>query len=84
MPLSQITRIPDEGLNAKLTPANDNFNPTIRSIESLEAESVLAQRDYTRPRKRNKLGLIVALCVGILAFLVLKLAGAISVGPFVP
>jgi hypothetical protein len=40
--------------------------------------SILKQSDYTKSSKRNdELGLIAALCVGTLAFFVLKLLGAI-------
>ena len=69
MPLCQITKIPDELLSATLTPANDNFKPTILSMELLEAGSVLAPRHYVRPARRNHTGLILAagFCIVALA-----------------
>ena len=46
--------------------------------KDFEPGSVLKQSDYTKSDKRNnELGLIAALCVGTLAFFVLKLLGAI-------
>jgi hypothetical protein len=76
MPLCQITRIPDMLLSAKLTPANDNYKPTILSMESLEAGSVLAQRGYIRRRRRHHRGLILAAvcCVAALAVFAFGLA----------
>jgi hypothetical protein len=70
MPLCQITRIPDMLLNAKLTPANDNYKPTILSMESFEAGSILAQRGYVIRDRRNHLGLILAIASGIAALAV--------------
>jgi hypothetical protein len=45
----QIIGIPDVSLNEKLIPANDNYQPTVLSIENLEAGSILAARDYAKP-----------------------------------
>jgi hypothetical protein len=57
---SQIVQIPDQALNEKLIPANDNYQLTSPSMESIEAGSILAPRAYTEPGKRSHLGLIVA------------------------
>jgi len=48
-PLSQIVEIPDTSLSEKLIPANDNCELMAMSRENLEAESILAPRDYIRP-----------------------------------
>ena len=66
---SQIFEIPDPELNEKLVPANDNYQLIAPTMESLEAQSILAPRDYIRPGRRNQIGLIVtaALCVTALA-----------------
>jgi hypothetical protein len=72
---SRIIEIPDEALNEKLIPANDNYQLTSQNMETYEAGSVLAHRDYARPRKRNKIGLIVV-CVIALAMFILKFSGA--------
>lgn len=72
---SQIFEIPDPELNEKLMPANDNYQLITPTMESLEAQSVLAPRDYARPGRRNQIGLIVtiALCVAALAAFVVAL-----------
>jgi hypothetical protein len=46
--------------------------------KDFEPGTILKQHDYIKSDKRNnELGLIAALCVGTLAFFVLKLLGAI-------
>jgi hypothetical protein len=72
---SQIFEIPDPELNEKLVPANDNYQLISPTMESLEAQSILAPRDYTGPGRRNRIGLIVttALCLAALAALVVPL-----------
>ena len=50
-PLSQIIEIPDMSLNERLVPANDNHEPRALSREKLEAESILAPRNYIKPSK---------------------------------
>jgi hypothetical protein len=72
---SQIFEIPDPELNERLMPANDNYQLMTPTMESLEAQSILAPRDYTRPGRRNQIGLIVtvALCVAALAAFVVPL-----------
>ena len=57
---SQIVHIPDQALNEKLIPANDNCQLTYPSVESLEAGSILAPRAYTEPGQRSHLGLLFA------------------------
>jgi hypothetical protein len=66
---SRIIQIPDAALNEKLIPANDNYKPTSLSMENFEAGSILSQRDYTKPSRRNQIGLIVsaAVCVLVIA-----------------
>jgi hypothetical protein len=76
-PLCQIIEIPDVELNDKLIPANDNYELTSLSVEAFEAGSILAQRDYAKPSKRNNLGLIAVLCAGAIVMFVLKLANVI-------
>jgi hypothetical protein len=73
MPLSQIIEIPDVSLNEKLIPANDNYKLTALSMENLEAGSILAQRDYTKP-SNGGLIITVAFCVLALAVFVVRLA----------
>ena len=48
-PLSEIVEIPGPSLNDQLVPANDNHELTALSRENLEAESILAPREYTGP-----------------------------------
>jgi hypothetical protein len=67
---SQIVEIPDQELNDKLIPANDNYQQTSQSVESFEEGSILSQRDYTQPIKRNHLGLIVACGIAALVLVV--------------
>ena len=46
--------------------------------KNFEPGSILSRSDYIKSDKRNnELGLIAALCVGTLAFFILKLLGAI-------
>jgi hypothetical protein len=74
-PLSRVVEIPDPALNKKLLPMNDNSRQTSLSMENFEAESILAQRDYTGPRKNNQIGLIaaVALCpIALATFVMLR------------
>jgi hypothetical protein len=73
MPLSQIIEIPDVSLNEKLIPANDNNEPTAFSVENLEAGSILAPRDFTKPSRRP-LVIIVVLCLIVLAAFIVRLA----------
>jgi hypothetical protein len=61
---------PDQSLNEKLIPANENYQLTSQSMESFEKGSVLAQRDYTKPSKRSQLGLIVACGICALVLIV--------------
>jgi hypothetical protein len=44
-------------------------------MKSFEVDSTTFVKDYRK--KRSDLGLIAALCIGVLAFFVLKLAGVI-------
>ena len=76
-PLCQIIEIPDQSLNEKLVPANDNYSLITPSMESFEEGSVLSQRDYTKPSRHEEIGLIAVLCIGALAVFVLKLANVI-------
>jgi hypothetical protein len=48
---------------------NDNYQVLSQSMESVEAGSILAQRDYVKPSKRNHLRLIAVLCIGFATFL---------------
>jgi hypothetical protein len=73
MPLSQIIEIPDVSLNEKLIPANDNHNQTALSMESFEAGSILAQRDYTKP-SRGALVITAVFCLIVLAAFIVRLA----------
>jgi hypothetical protein len=73
LPLSQIIEIPDVSLNEKLIPANDNHEPTSLSIENLEAGSILAPRDYTKP-SRSPLVIVAVFCLIVLAAFVVRLA----------
>jgi hypothetical protein len=73
LPLSQIIEIPDVSLNEKLIPANDNHEPTSLSIENLEAGSILAPRDYTKP-SRSPLVIAAVFCLIVLAAFVVRLA----------
>jgi hypothetical protein len=59
--------------------ANDTLlKQTTFMNNNFEPGSILSQHDYAKSDKRNnELGLIAALCVGTLAFFVLKLLGAI-------
>ena len=72
-PVSQIIEIPDVSLNEKLIPANDNHEPSALSIENLEAGSILAPRDYTKPG-RSPLVIIALLCLVVLAAVIARLA----------
>lgn len=74
-PLSQIIEIPDVSLNEKLIPTNDNYQLTCKSMESFEAGSILTH-DFTKPSKREQIGLIltVAFCVVALTVFVFGLA----------
>lgn len=73
VPLSQIIEIPDVSLNEKLIPANDNHEPTALSIENLEAGSILAPRDYTKP-SRSPLVITAVFCLIVLAAFIVRLA----------
>ena len=64
--LIQVIEIPDAKLNEKLIPANDNYKLTNLSVENFEADSILAQRDYTKPSRRNQISLIVSIGVCLL------------------
>lgn len=72
---SRIVEIPDALLNEKLIPANDNYQLTSKSMKSYEAGSILS-RDYTKPSKREQMGLIltIAFCAVALAVFVFGLA----------
>ena len=72
-PVSQIIEIPDVSLNEKLIPANDNHEPSALSIENLEAGSILAPRDYTKPG-RSPLIITAFLCLVVLAAVIARLA----------
>jgi hypothetical protein len=72
-PVSQIIEIPDVSLNEKLIPANDNHEPSALSIENLEAGSILAPRDYTKPG-RSPLIITAFLCLVVLAAVIVGLA----------
>lgn len=72
-PLSQIIEIPDVSLNEKLIPANDNHEPTALSIENLEAGSVLAPRDYTKPAS-SPMVITAVFCLIVLAGFIVRLA----------
>jgi hypothetical protein len=72
-PVSQIIEIPDVSLNEKLIPANDNHEPSALSIENLEAGSILAPRDYTKPG-RSPLVVTALLCLIVLAAVIVRLA----------
>ena len=68
-PLSQVFEIPGPALNEKLVPMNDNSKLTSLSGENFEAGSILAPRDYNKPRNSHQIGLVVtvALCLIALA-----------------
>jgi hypothetical protein len=70
---TQIIEIPDVSLNEKLIPANDNHEPSALSIENLEAGSILAPRDYTKPG-RSPLVVTALLCLIVLAAVIVRLA----------
>jgi hypothetical protein len=72
-PVSQIIEIPDVSLNEKLIPANDNHEPSALSIENLEAGSILAPRDYTKPG-RSPLVITALLCLVVLAAVIVRSA----------
>ena len=72
VPLSEIIEIPDASLNDKLIPANDNNSPTSLSIENLEAASILAPRDYTKP-SRSPLIITAVFCFIVLAAFIIRL-----------
>ncbi|MGB9118720.1 hypothetical protein [Bradyrhizobium sp.] len=73
VPLSQIIEIPDVSLNEKLIPANDNHEPTALSIENLEAGSILAPRDFTKP-SRSPLVITAVFCLIAVAAFIVRLA----------
>ena len=73
VPLSQIIEIPEMSRNEKLIPANDNHEPKALSIENLEAGSILAPRNYTKPR-RSPLLITAAFCLIALAAFIIRLA----------
>jgi hypothetical protein len=73
LPLSQIIEIPDVSLNETLIPANDNHEPTALSIENLEAGSILAPRDYTKP-SRSPLVITAVFCLIVFAAFIVRLA----------
>jgi hypothetical protein len=75
-PLSQVVEIPDPALNERLVPMNDNSRLTSLSRENFEAGSILAQHDFTRPRKSNQVGLIATVALFLIAlatFVMLRL-----------
>jgi hypothetical protein len=65
----RVLKISDIVRNGNPAHANDNYLPSIMNMRDYEAESILAQRDYTKPSKRHQLGLIIAaaICVLVLA-----------------
>jgi hypothetical protein len=71
-PLSQVIEIPAPALNEKLVPMNDNSKLTMMSRENLQAASILARRDFIKPRSRVGLSVIIAgsFCFAALAMLV--------------
>jgi hypothetical protein len=71
--LSQIIEIPDASLNEKLVPANDNHEPTALSMKNLEAESILAPRNFARA-SGNPFVVTVVFCLIVLAALLLRAA----------
>jgi hypothetical protein len=77
VPIRQTQKVSDMLLRAKTASANDNYLPTNSNTKNSELRSFVTQRDYVSPSKREELGLMAALCAGILALLVLKLADAI-------
>jgi hypothetical protein len=67
----------DEALiQARLPAANDNYQQPTLHMKSFEAGSILSRLDYTQPRKRNRIGLIVTaiFCVFALAVFAYRLA----------
>jgi hypothetical protein len=70
---SQIVQIPDQALNDKLIPANDNYQLTSQSM-AFEAESVLAQLDYAEPTTRSHLGLIVVCGIAAIVLILVFVA----------
>ena len=69
----QIVQIPDQTLNEKLVPANDNYGLMFSSVELLEAESVLAPRICSKNR-RNSPGLMTACSIAAVALILACLA----------
>jgi hypothetical protein len=73
MQLCQTPKISDNCPRAPLSAANDNYKRTNNTMKDVEVGSILTQRDYTEPSKREQIGLIAA---GAICFVVL--AGLIS------
>jgi hypothetical protein len=76
MPLCQITRIPHALLNAGLTPANDNYESTILSMDSCEQRRVLNESHYNPKVERVPLwhAALILFCITAVAFYVFRLA----------
>jgi hypothetical protein len=74
MPSCQMPKFSDTLLRA--TPANDNNLQIDCLMKSFELGSILSQRDYTKPSKRNHVGFIVmaTVCVLAIAVFVVRLA----------
>jgi hypothetical protein len=68
MPSCQMPKLSDTLFRA--TPANDNYLLIDSVTESFERGSILSQRDYTNPSRRNHVGLIVTATVCVLALIV--------------
>jgi hypothetical protein len=66
-PLSQVFEIPGPALNEKLVPMNDNSKLTSLSGENFEAGSILAPRDYNKPRNSHQIGLVVTIALCLIA-----------------
>jgi hypothetical protein len=72
MPLCQTPKISDNCPRAPLSAANDNYK---RTNNPFEVGSILTERDYTEPSKRERFGLIAAgaICFAVLAGLISQL-----------
>ena len=67
---SQIVEIPDQELNDKLIPANDNYRQTPQGVDSFEEGSVLSQRDFTQSARRSHSGLLIACGIAALVLVI--------------
>jgi hypothetical protein len=73
MPLCQTPKISENWPRAPRCAANDNYKNN--TTNHFEVESILTQRDYTEPSKRERIGLIAAggICFVILTVLISRL-----------